>query len=209
MEIEYHGGNCFSLSTKKTTVLVNDNLDELGLKGKQKADIVLFTNAPKDADHSEAKLIIEQPGEYEASNISIQGVAARAHMDEAGKLSATIYKIIADDVKIAVVGHIYPELSDDQLEAIGTVDILIVPVGGNGYTLDPIGALKIIKKIEPKIVIPSHYADKAVKYPVVQQELSDALKSLSMEPKETIEKLKVKPADLMVEGTQLIVLERQ
>ncbi len=46
------------------------------------------------------------------------------------------------------------------------VDLLIVPVGGNGYTVDPVGAMKLIKAIEPKLVVPSHYADKALKYPV-------------------------------------------
>jgi L-ascorbate metabolism protein UlaG (beta-lactamase superfamily) len=83
----------------------------------------------------------------------------------------------------------------------------VVPVGGNGYTVDPIGALKLIKEIEPKLVIPTHYADKALKYPVPQQELSVALKELAMEPKETVAKLKLKPTEL-TDVTQLIILEK-
>jgi L-ascorbate metabolism protein UlaG (beta-lactamase superfamily) len=86
------------------------------------------------------------------------------------------------------------------------IDVLITPVGGNGYTLDPVGALSIIKKIEPKIVIPTHYADKALQYPVPQQSLEDALKALAMEPKQAASKLRVKPADLS-DTTQLIVLD--
>lgn len=209
MEIEFHGANCFSLSSKKARVVVDDNLDKLGLKSVTKAgDIALFTleTTPSKA---EPKLVIEQPGEYEVSNVSVQGVAARSHMDEEKKTSATMYKVIIDDVRIGVIGHVYPEISDDQLEELGTIDVLLIPVGGNGYTLDPIGALKIIKKIEPKLVIPSHYADKSVKYEVPQQELSEAVKGLSMEPKETVDKLKLKPSDLMTEGTQLVVLKRQ
>ena len=57
------------------------------------------------------------------------------------------------------------------------VDVLFVPVGGNGYTLDAIGALKIIKKIEPKIIIPTHYADKAIKYEVPQADLDEVMKT--------------------------------
>jgi L-ascorbate metabolism protein UlaG (beta-lactamase superfamily) len=54
-------------------------------------------------------------------------------------------------------------------------------VGNSGYTLDAVGALKIIKQIEPKVVVPTHFADKNVNYEVPQVELSDALKNLGME----------------------------
>jgi L-ascorbate metabolism protein UlaG (beta-lactamase superfamily) len=66
----------------------------------------------------------------------------------------------------------------------------------------------VIKKIEPKIVIPTHYDDKALNYEVPQIALVDAVKSLGMEPKETLAKFKPKPADFS-DTTQLIVLERQ
>src|SRR5206468_745538 len=97
----------------------------------------------------------------------------------------TMFKLIIGDTNVLVTGHIYPELTDQQLEAIGMIDILLVPVGGNGYTVDPIGALKLIKAIEPKMVIPTHYAEKSLNLPVPQQDLTNALKELGMEPKET------------------------
>lgn len=207
MEIQYYGANCVRLTTKKATVIIDDNLAELGLKSVTKTnDIGVFTAAHTPL--KEVKLTIDQPGEYEVSDTSIQGIAARAHMDEEGQKSATMLKIIGDDIRVAAVGHIHPDLSDEQLESLGTVDVLIIPVGGSGYTLDPIGALKVIKKIEPKIIIPTHYADKAIKYPVPQLELADAIKELAMEPAETVPKLKLKSGDI-AEVTQLIVLERQ
>ena len=206
MEIQFYGANCVRLSGKKASIVVDDNLAELGLKSATKAgDIALFTG-PHGEPAAEVKLALDQPGEYEVSDISIHGIGARAHLDEAG-LASIIYKITREDIRIAVVGHVYPELSDNQLEELGMVDVLVIPVGGNGYTLDGVGALALIKKIEPKIVVPTHYADKAIKYPVPQAELLDALKNMAMEPKETIAKLKVKPAEL-TDTTQLIVLER-
>lgn len=209
MEIEYFGGNCFKLSGKKAAVVVDDNLDELGSKSITTAEnIALFTKTHKDGK-IKAKLVIDQPGEYEVSNISVIGTGARANMDEDGKETAVIFKLVIDDIRVAITGHIYPELSDDQLEAIGTVDVLLIPVGGGGYTMDGVGALKVIKKIEPKIVIPSHYDDKKLKYPVPQQDLGSATKDLAMEPKDTLLQFKVKPADLPIDGTQLVILERQ
>lgn len=208
MEIVFHGANCVSLSIKKATITVDDNLRDLGLKSVTRAgDISLFTGI-KSVSDAQPKIVIDQPGEYEVSDTSIQGIAARAHMDEPGKQSATIYKIIGDDLRVAVVGHIYPELSENQLEQLGTIDILIVPVGNNGYTLDSIGALKLIKKIEPKMIIPTHYDDKDIKYEVPQQPLEEAIKGLAMEPKEAMPKLKLKPGEIS-DITQLIVLERQ
>ncbi len=68
-------------------------------------------------------------------------------------MTTTMYKLIIEDVRVGVLGHIHPELDDKQLEALGTIDILLVPVGGNGYTLDSLEALKLIKKIEPKITL--------------------------------------------------------
>ncbi len=208
MELQYFGGNCVRISTKKATIVVDDTLDALGAKAITKpGDISLFT-AIHEKPAVDVKIAIDEPGEYEVSDVSVQGIPARAHMDEEGTSTATIYRIIADDFRIGIVGHVYPELSSGQLEALNTIDVLIIPVGGNGYTLDSIGALKLIKEIEPKLVIPTHYDDKSLKYPVPQQSLTDALKGLSMEPRETIGKIKLKSADLG-DTAEVIVLERQ
>lgn len=208
MELTYFGANCIKINTKKDTLVVDDNLLLVGLKSVTRpSDISLRTNLTIPAA-KEAKFSAEMPGEYEVSGVIIHGVAARGHMDEENKASAIIYTLEADDVRVALVGHIYPELTEAQLEQIGMIDIAVVPVGGNGYTLDGVGALKVIKQLEPKIVIPTHYADKQVKFEVPQQDLAEALKGLAMEPAETVAKLKVKPLEL-TDSTKLIVLERQ
>lgn len=208
MELQYFGANCLRLNVKKASLVIDDNLEDLGAKPVTKnGDIALFSG-PHGTPAAETKLVIDHPGEYEVSEVSIQGIAARAHTDEEGAKTATIFKVVGDDIRLVVTGHIFPELSDDQLEAIGSVDVLVIPVGGNGYTLDAIGALKIMKKIEPRIIIPTHYADTSLNYPVPQQELETALKELAMEPKETVPKLKLKANDIG-ETTELIVLERQ
>lgn len=205
MELQFYGANCVRISTKKASVVVDD-IDGSTTKS---GDIALFTGS-HSKPKVDTKIVIDQPGEYEVSDTSVQGIAARAHMDEdKNGQSATIFKVIAEDIRVAVLGHIYPELNDEQLEALGRIDVLIVPVGGSGYTLDGIGALKLIKKIEPKIVIPTHYADKSIKYEVPQAALEDVLKDISMEPKETVPKLKLKSGELFGENSQLIILERQ
>jgi L-ascorbate metabolism protein UlaG (beta-lactamase superfamily) len=207
MELQFHGANCITLTTKNTRLTIDDNLTELGVKSVAKSDdIALFTSAHGDPTQP-ARLVIDLPGEYEVSGVSIYGIPARAHIDEANKKNATMYKIVAEDLKILVTGHVYPELTESQLEAIGMVDVMLVPVGGNGYTLDGLGALTLIKKVEPKLVIPTHYADKDLNFPVPQASLEDALQTIAMEVKETIPKLKLKSLEL-TDSSQLVVLER-
>jgi L-ascorbate metabolism protein UlaG (beta-lactamase superfamily) len=206
VELSYFGANCIRITTKKAQVVVDDNLQKLGLKAVTKPTDISLKTFKEVPDH-EARFKIDMPGEYETAGIIVHGVAARAHMDEEGKSSATIYTLEADGTRVAILGHIYPELSEDQLEEIGMVDIIVVPIGNSGYTLDAVGALKIIKQIEPKVVIPTHFADKDIKYEVPQVELRDALKNLGMESGETLDKYKYKPSDL-TDAMKLVVLNR-
>jgi L-ascorbate metabolism protein UlaG (beta-lactamase superfamily) len=206
MDIQYYGANCVVLTLKGTRIVIDDNLAALGAKSVTKAgDVVLYTGA-HGKPAAEPKIVIDSPGEYEISDISITGIPTRAHLDESGQ-NATMYKIATSDSVLLVTGHIYPDLNDKQLEAVGLIDVMIVPVGGHGFTLDPIGALKVIKAVEPKIVIPTHYDEKGLTYEMPQTDLKSALHDLAMEPKETLTKLRVKPTELS-DVTQLIVLEK-
>ena len=207
MEIQFRGANCLTLQTKKAKVVIDDNLADVGLKSEPKADIAIYTSRElfKNRESGDA-FVIDGPGEYEISEISVKGIAVRAHMDDTNTKSATVYRIAVGSTMICVLGHANSDLSDDQLEQIGMVDILIVPVGNSGYTLDAIGAEKVVKKIDPKIVIPTHYEDKAVKFEVPQAPLDEFLKHMAVTP-EKVDKLKFKN-DIFPENLTVYHLER-
>ena len=206
MDMQFYGANCVVLSNKQIRLVFDDNLSAVGGKSVSKdGDICLFTGT-HEAVKAEPKLAIDMPGEYEASGVSIFGIQTRAHMDEEGQKSAVMYKVTWGDTRVLVTGHIFPKLSDDQLEAIGIVDVMFVPVGGNGYTLDATGALQIIKAVEPKIVVPTHYDDTRLSLEVPQAGLEDALHTMAMEPKERVAKFQFKAAEA-TDTTQLVVLE--
>lgn len=206
MELQFFGANCLKITAKKASIVIDDNLAQLGLKSVTKPDDISLRTL-ESFPAQKARFETHMPGEYEISGVSIHGIAARSHMDEEGKNSATIYIISAGGVKVVILGHIHPDLAEDQIGQIGMVDIAVVPVGGNGFTLDGVGALKVVKEIEPKVVIPTHYADKAIKYEVPQAELAEALKNMGMESAETVDKYKFKPAELS-DSTKVVVLER-
>lgn len=194
-EVEYKGANAVIISSKKASIVVDPKLSLVGLKDLNVKDAVeLATEARFAINSDDAKLVIEGPGEYGIADFDIKGIAAQRHLDtEADPKVSTIYRIETGDIRAAVIGNVYEKLSETQLEAIGIVDVLIIPVGGSGYTLDATGAATIIRQIEPKIVVPVHYDDPAIKYEVSQSDLETFVKELGA-PVEETPKLKLKSA---------------
>jgi L-ascorbate metabolism protein UlaG (beta-lactamase superfamily) len=197
MEIEYKGGNCVVITNKKEQIVTDPGLSMIGLKDQGiKATLQLLSQARYSAPASDETIVLNGPGEYEVHNCSIVGIAANPHTAPEGKRTATIYRLDMEDITVAILGHIAAKLDDDQLEAIGLVDVLILPVGGFGYTLEPKQAVDLVRTIEPKIVIPVHYAEEGVTYEVPQAPLQEFLKELGSTPEESMPKLKLKDGTL-------------
>lgn len=198
MEFQFKGANCITITTKSGSLITDPNLAALGAKepSMSKFDVCLLTDpALKPTNPAEA-FVVDCPGEYEIKGYAIRGVAARSHLASEGELNLNmIYRIASTDLTVVVLGHIYPALDDTQLEALGMVDVLFIPVGGNGYTLDSIGAAKLVKLISPKVVVPTHYADPQLNYPVPQSDVEAFIKDLGA-PHEEVEKLKIKKETL-------------
>lgn len=207
MEIEYKGALGLVIKVGQAIVVVDPRLSDVGLKDLKVKETIQLVTEPGFAVHDDEKLFISGPGEYEIASVSIKGVAAKRHLDpENGR--STIYKISVGGYRVAIIGHIDEKLSEEQLEEIGIVDIVIVPVGGNGYTLDSHGAAKIVRQIDPRVVIPVHYADKAVKYEVPQGELELFIKDMGTTPRETVEKYKLKANSGLPEVLTVVEVQR-
>lgn len=192
-EIEYKGGNGVVLSTKKASIVADPKTSLVGVKDLNVKDAIeLATEARFAINSDDAKLVIEGPGEYGIADFDIRGVAAQRHLDaETDPKASTMYRIDNGEVRVALIGNIYEKLSEDQLEDLGIVDVVILPVGGNGYTLDAEGAASIVRAIDPKAVVPIHYDDDTLKYEVPQAGLDEFVKALGV-PVEEVPKLKLK-----------------
>jgi L-ascorbate metabolism protein UlaG (beta-lactamase superfamily) len=209
MEIEYKGGNGLVFATKNSKLVTDPNLSMVGLKDVSvKGAIQLATEPRFLVDAADATLTIEGPGEYEVGDFSIRGVAATRHIDtEAEPSGTTIYRIEVGEIRIALLGNIAANLDEDQLEAIGVVDILVIPVGGGGYTLDSVGAAKLVRQIDPKVVVPVHYAEAGVNYEVPQDSI-DLFKTEMGLPVETVEKYKLKSSASLPAALTIIEIKR-
>lgn len=194
-EIEYKGGNTVVIATKKSKLVCDPKLSVVGLKDVDTKSAVSLATEPRFEAEGEALLKIEGPGEYEVGEFSIRGIPAQRHLDSSG-FGSTMYRIEIGDSRIALLGNIDHKLSEEQLEGIGVVDILILPVGGGGYTLDATSAAAVARQVSAKAIIPVHYADSNLTYEVSQDEFETFHKELGSEL-ETVDKLKVKTSSAL------------
>jgi L-ascorbate metabolism protein UlaG (beta-lactamase superfamily) len=213
MEITWHGQSFFEIKSKDPAVKIAiDPFDEtIGLRvTKPEADILLISHDHND--HSNKKVvkgnpfIIEEPGEYEVHDVYIKAIASFHNQSQGqeGGLN-NIYVFQCEDIKVCHLGDFgQKELSDEQLEAIGNVDILMIPVGGV-YTLDAKGASKVISQVEPRLVIPMHYQIRGLKLKL--DPLDKFLKEMGFSAGTPEKKLKLKKSNLSADKTDLAVLE--
>lgn len=209
-EIEYKGGNGVVLSTKKATIVADPKLSLIGLKDLTVKDAIEVATEARFAVNSEdARLVIEGPGEYGIADFDIRGIAAQRHLDAASEPKiSTIYRIETGEFRVGLIGNIYEKLTEEQLEALGIIDIVIIPVGGGGYTLDPEGAAALVRSIDPKIVVPVHYNDSGLKYEVPQAELDEFVKVLGVPTEEVTGKLKLKNTAALPQTLTIYTLAR-
>ena len=216
MTIIWHGQSLFELTSSRgknnqVNIVIDPFSQEVGLRlPKLEADIVLSTH--EHYDHNNVKAVggnyflIEGPGEYEIKEVFIQGIPA-FHDDLQGKErgKTTIFTIEAEELRLCHLGDLgQKELTPDQLEKIGEIDILMIPIGGN-YTISGKEAVKIMSQIEPKIIIPMHYALPKLK--VKLEGVEKFLKTMGIKKIEPVNKLTIKKKELLEEEAKIIVLK--
>jgi len=214
-KIYWAGQSCFQVSVSNSRdhsadIVIDPYGEDTGFKlPNLSADIVLVTHNHKD--HNNVKgvkgtpFLVAGPGEYEVKGVFIQGIPS-FHDDVEGKERGlnTIYVFEAEDMRFCHLGDLgQKQLTDEQLEKIDGIDVLMIPVGGS-YTIDSSAAQKIIGQIEPKIVIPMHFAG-----PKSNSKLDDISKFLKTMGKPSIapvDKLIVKESTMPKEGAMEIVV---
>jgi L-ascorbate metabolism protein UlaG (beta-lactamase superfamily) len=107
---------------------------------------------------------------------------------------------------VVVAGNISGKLDADQVENLGQVDVLVVPVGGHGLTLDAEGAAAVVTQLEPSYVVPVHFDDGVTKYPMPQDKPEVFFKEMGVNP-EPESKLRINQKEAPAE-TQVVHLTR-
>lgn len=205
-DVQYLGHSCFRLRGRDGIVLCDPFDSSVGLDlGRPTAHIVTTSNAHPAHSHisavrplrdQEEPFLIDGPGEYEIRNVLVTGV--RTYLDnEKGAQQGfnTVYVIYLDDVAFCHLGNLTHELTSTQLDEIGNVDVLFVPVGG-GNALKPEEAVNVIGQVEPRMVIPMHYATNQLSFEYDLLPLDKFMHETGLKDVEPQEKLTITPAGL-------------
>ncbi len=223
MHIIWHGQACFEIIASRqkgeqVSIWIDPFGPEVGLRPPQiSGDIVLITHNHFDHNNKKAvkglpagksgePFIIEGPGEYELKGIFVQGIFSWHDNSQGAERGAnTIYTIEAEEMRLCHMGDFgQKELSEEQLEEMGDIDILMMPVGGV-YTVGGQEAAKIIAQLEPRIVVPMHYALPGLK--VKLDKVDKFLAEMGAKSVEPQPKLLIKKKDLPQEETKVVVLK--
>ena len=174
MKIKYLAHSSFLITSDPGTKIVTDPYTSgqgLGYAPvNESAEAVTISH--EHGDHNNEKSVKGSPrilrgeGAWRIGSLEIKGVAA-FHDQEKGAQRGkdTIFCFSADGVNICHLGDLGEFLSDKQIESIGKVDALLVPVGGF-YTIDAEQAWKVALSLNPRIVIPMHYKTPKCEFPL-------------------------------------------
>ena len=215
MEITWYGHSCFRLTERSMATVVTDPFDSKSIGYsplKLKADIVTVshdapghnnTDVVKGAEH-----IIDGPGEFEIGGVFITGVqtdSGSSGRKAKDQVRNTLYVFDYDGITVAHLGDLMQSPSQAEIDALGNVNVALVPVGGGGG-LNAAKAAEVISLLEPNIVIPMHYATPDVK--VTLESLNKFLKEMGLSKQESQPSLKVTRSGLP-EETHVVVLDYQ
>jgi L-ascorbate metabolism protein UlaG (beta-lactamase superfamily) len=222
MVITYLGAEFFKVQFGDITLAFNPvSKDSALISGPAKlkpsrfgADIVLVSAYHEDFNGidqvtfgDKKPFVVSGPGEYEVKGVFIKGLLSASGYG--GSSINTIYTVSLENMNICFLGALNtPELANDTVEALDEIDILFVPIGGDGV-LEPAKAYKLAVSLEPKIIIPMHYGDMGGKG-VTASAGKDALKAFLKEAGENpapVPKLTLKKKDLEGKEGDIVVLE--
>lgn len=210
MDVTWLGHGCFRLRGRSAAVVTDPYPPTIGLK-LSRMDAEVVTVSHDHDDHSYTQVVrdgayeVRGPGEYEVAGVSVIGLPTY-HDSEKGAQRGrnTVYLIEMDEVRICHLGDLGHKLDDVEAEAVATPDLLLVPVGGHS-TINGEQAAEVVRQLEPRYVIPMHYAIPGLKMSL--DPLDRFLKEMGVTASEPQPKLSVQKSSVTEYETKVVVLE--
>ncbi len=210
MEIVWYGLNSFRLSERNMASVVTDPYDPgVGLiLSRSRADIVTISRDDPQCGYTRGVRgpfrVLNTPGEYEIGGVFVTAISTYADKKKGAARGLNIvFHFDYDGLTLCHLGHLGHVPTQAQVEALGTVDVLLVPVGG-GSGLTPALASEVISLLEPAIVIPMRYKTPGLKLSLGT--LNRFLKQMGLEKVKPQDSLKISRRALPSE-TEIVILD--
>lgn len=216
MVITHHGGQCFKITQGDLTLVFDPIAKGASLPAVRfGADIAFISRKHPDMQGAaevtfggKEPFVIDGPGEYEHSGVRVQGFLTKSQyglVTKKGELAPThatntVYAVTLDGMTLVHLGTLSdPMLSHEAREAIDEIDILFVPIGGDGV-LTPAEASKLAVTLQPKVIIPMHWSG------IGEKGSLDVFLSEGAKECETVDKLTLKKKDVADKDSDIIVI---
>ncbi len=212
VEITRLGHSCFRLRDRAATVVTDPYGKDLGLNlVRVRADIVTVSHDADDHNYVKGVKgdfqVLSGPGEYEVSSVFVTGLELRGDRKakkEAAAPRNTVFLFEFDDLTVCHLGDLNLVPTQAQVEeALGEVDVLLIPVGGS-ESLNASQAAEVVSLLEPRIVIPMHFHTPDITLKL--DPVGKFLKEMGLDKVAPQELLKVGRSSLP-EETQVVLLE--
>lgn len=172
LQIRWHGHSCWEITNDITLVTDPHDGKSIGIPAPTvEADVILVShdhydhNSVKTVEKHDSKVVTDER-KRNIFDVEIKGIESFHDEAKGAKRGENImYKFIMDGIKFCHLGDLGHDLDDDSIEKIGEVDVLFVPIGGT-FTVDDKQAWNVIKKINPKIIVPMHYKIGGLSLPI-------------------------------------------
>jgi len=148
--------------------------------------------------------LISDPGEYEVKGVFVYGIQDKL-METGEQLRPVIFRMMIEGMSVGFLGQLKRPITDAELEDLGDIDILLLPVGG-GDVLGSKAASETIARVEPRVVVPLHYDIPGIKTKL--ETVDSFCKSLGVCKRQDANRLKMSKKDLPSEDLLVAVLER-
>jgi L-ascorbate metabolism protein UlaG (beta-lactamase superfamily) len=214
MEITWYGHSCFRLTERNYATVVTDPFENKAVGYaplKLKGEIVTVSHDAPGHNNSDAVKgathVLTGAGEFEIGDVFITAVQTSMNGGKKSKdgIRNTLYVFDYDGITVAHLGDMQDVPTQSEVEALGTVNVLLVPVGG-GSSLNAAKAAEVVSLIEPNLVVPMHYSTPDAKLKL--DSLSKFLKEMGLGKIDAQPSLKVTRSSLPSE-TRVVVLEYQ
>ncbi len=215
MKVKWYGHAAFLITSEKGIKIIIDPYESGAYGGqlsygkiKDEADIVLTSH--DHADHNDTKSlpgspqVIKGSGTKNIKGISIMGISTFHDTSKGSERGEnTIFVLTVDDMKICHLGDLGHVLNEKEIKEIGSIDILMIPVGGF-YTIDAKEATRVAEQIKPKVLIPMHFKTSKCGFPIAP--VDDFLKDKTNYKKAGTSEVSFTKADLP-QKMEIVVLD--
>ncbi len=177
MKVKYLGHAAFELTSDSGTKIVFDPYESGSYDGAlmygpitEVYDLAVVSH--EHPDHSDekvkssAKHVIDSPGEFDIEGLHVKASPTYHDESQGSERGGNLVSVVeVDGMRVAHLGDLGHPLGEEELEGIRGVDLLLIPVGGF-FTIDAAAAAELVRKTEPRIVIPMHFKTDKVNFPI-------------------------------------------